>query len=429
MYPVVRNCVPSIATAVCLGTLLCASAAHPAMDPRFELDPRGLAVTKSIAPPQEKKEKRRHRKRTRKEAAPHARSTLNLESPLVALSEQELVVRAHEMWNRIVPSQSEQQKPLAFETAAFSLTLDPERFPTFARIDGGRILLDRYGNIPPLVRSLIDEKDPSVRIVADVPSGTKSFMASLLEAGGFYSVEENFSMEFGTDPKLTVQADFKVEKTAESLMKQDIVLVNSGYTPFPAPLTELLKKEGFSLHEPFASRRPSLPPQSRIIHIISATKPPEMIDSILAAFSVVPERDRRVDVFAADDNGISLSVTAERYFERDGQRYVVAGFNGDPILYTLLRILETKGYRVVMFDAKDDFRRISEKLTSRMNIKAVFGQQDLFQDLSAGYSLRMSGFKLEDPWLPAGGNFLTDRVMDPVVRDLCAAQGLAVNDR
>ena len=355
--------------------------------------------------------------------------TLKLESPVAQLSEQEAVTRVHDVWNRIVPSKNELQKPLVLQAATFSLSLDPERYPTFTRMDGGRIVLDQNGSIPPLVKALIESKDSSVRIVTETPSGTKRFMASLLEAAGFYSVEENFSMEFGVDPKLTVQADFKVEKTAESLMKQDVVLVNSGLTSIPPFLGEFLKKEGFSLYEPFASLKPFTQHDSRTIHYISAKKQPEMIDSILSAFSVAPERDRRVDVFATDNNGISLSVNAERYFERGGQRFVVTSFDGDPINYTLFRILETKGYKVVILDAQDDFRKISEKIISRMKIKGTFAQHSLLHDGAAGYSLQMSGFKLDDASLPGGGMFLTDRTMDRIIRDIITDNGFTIDNR
>ena len=265
--------------------------------------------------------------------------------------------------------------------------------------------------------------------MTEAPTGTKRFMASLLEAAGFYSVEENFNMEFGTDPKLTVQADFKVEKTAESLIKQDVVLVNSGHTFLPPAIGEFLKKEGFSLYEPFASLKPFAQRDSRTIHYVSAKNQPETIDSILSALSVSAVRDRRVDLFAADNNGISLSVKAERYFERGGERYIVTSFDGDPINYTLFRILETKGYNIVILEPKDDFRKISEKLISRMKIKGVFAQHSLLQDGSAGYSLNMSGFKLDDALLPGGGIFLTDRAMDRIVRDLFTENGFNINSR
>lgn len=355
--------------------------------------------------------------------------SLTLESPVPALSEQEAVARAHDVWNRIIPLKKELQKPLKLQTPTFSLTLDPERYPTFARMDGGRIVLDQNGTIPPLVKSLIEDKDASVRIVTEAPSGSKRFMASLLDAAGFYSVEENFSMEFGVDPKLTVQADFKVEKTDESLIRQDVVLVNSGRTLLPYSISEFLKQEGFSLYEPFASLKPFAQRDSRTIHYISAKKQPEMIDAILSAFSVSPELDRRVDVFAADNNGISLSVKAERYFERGGQRYIVTSFDGDPINYTLFRILETKGYNVVILDTQDDFRKITEKIISRMKIKGVFAQHNLLQDGSAGYSLQMSGFKLDDASLSGGGIFLTDRTMDRIVRDLFTENGFNIDSR
>lgn len=352
-----------------------------------------------------------------------------LDSPLSPFSPQEAVSRVQGVWNQIVPATKEQHKPLSLQTENFSLTLDPERYPMFARMDGGRIVLDQKGSIPPLVKSLIEDKDSTVRILTEPPTGNKYFIKSLLEAAGFYSVEENFSLEFGVDPKITLQADFKVEKTADSLLKQDVVLVNSSAISLPPTLSQFLKKEGFSLYEPFASLKPFAIRDSRKIHFISAKKQPEMIDDILAALSVTPERDRRVDVFSSDNNGISLSVKAERYFERGGKRYVVTNFDGDPINYTLFRILETKGFNVVILEAKDDFRKISEKLASRMKIKGIFAQHKLLQDEASGYSLQMSGFMLQDNELPGGGIFLTDRAMDRIVTDLVTENGFTINNR
>lgn len=357
------------------------------------------------------------------------RQSFNLVSPVAALSGAEAVSKAHDVWNKIVPPKNEQQKPLTLRTPNFSLTLDPERYPTFARIDGGRIILDQNGTLPPLVKSLIEDKDASVRIVSEAPAGTKRFMGSLLEAAGFYSVEENFSLEFGVDPKITVHADFKVEKTAESLIKQDVVLVNSGRTALPPFLGAFLTKEGFSLYEPFASHSQTAQPEARSVQYISAKKQPEMVDTILSALSVSVDRNRSVDIFASDSNGISLAVKAERYFERGGKRYVVTSFDGDPISYTLFRILETKGYAVVILDAQDDFRKITDKLISRMKLNGSFAQHSILQSGSAGYSLQMSGFKLDDDLLPGGGVFLTDRNMDRIVRDLFTENGFTIKNR
>ena len=357
------------------------------------------------------------------------KQSLKLESPVASISDQEMVAGAQNAWNRLVPSSKETLKPLRLETSTFSLTLDPERYPMFARMGGGRIVLDQNGSIPLLVKSLIENKDSSVKIVSEVPSGTNRFMASLLESGGFYAVSKNVSMEFGDDPKLTVQPDFNVEKTAESLVNQDVVLVNSGRMSYPPVLGEFLKKMGFSLFEPFASFKPLAQRDARMIYSVSPNNQSEAVDSILGAFSISPVRNRRIDVFSDENSGISLSVKTERYFEHGSRRYVVTNFDGDPVNYTLFRILETKGYRVVFLEAPDDFRKISEKLTSRMQMKGSFAQHILIRDGAAGYSLQMSGFKLDDATLPGGGIFLTDRTMDPIVKDLLVEKGYNINSR
>ncbi len=357
------------------------------------------------------------------------RQSFTLESPVKQLTEQEIIGKALNVWKNIIPPQKEQLKPLSVQNSSFSLTLDTAQYPTFARMDGGRMVLDRNGTIPPLVKSLIEAKDPSVRILTEPPSGSKRFMASLLEAAGFYSVEENFSMQFGVDPKLTVQADFKIEKMADSLVKQDVLLVNSGRVAFPTSVGDILRKEGFTLQEPFASLKPLSHHDSRTIHTVAVKQQSQMVDDILSAFSITSEPHRTVEVFASEHNGISLSVKSERYFERGGKKYIVTSFDGDPINYTLFRILETKGYNVVILEAQDNFRKISEKLISRMKIAGNYGFHDLLKDNSSGYTLQMSGFKLDDRLLPGGGIFLTDRPMDRVIRDLCTENGYNITNR
>lgn len=349
-----------------------------------------------------------------------------LESPL---SGQDALAGVRETWDDIMPVNAGPQKFLTLKTSAFSLTLDPQRYPTFSAMDGSRILVDQNDTIPPLVKSLIEEKDPTVHIVSNYSAGAKPFLSSMLNSAGFYSVENNFSMDFGSDPKLTVHADFKVEKTAESLIKQDLILMNAGHNALSPVLKSFLKKEGFLLYEPFATIKSYSVPDHGPIHIVAAKKQSEMVDSILSAFSVSADRDRSLDVYASDNNGISLSVKPERYFERSGHRYVVTSFDGDPVNYTLFRILETKGYRVIILEAQDDFRKVSEKIISRMKIQGSFAKHNLMQGDFGNYSLQMSGFKLNDASLPDGGLFLTNLAMDRIIRDLLTENGYTINGR
>jgi hypothetical protein len=296
-------------------------------------------------------------------------------------------------------------------------------------MDNGRILVDQNSSIPMLVKSLITEKDPLVRIVSESPVNGKRFLAAMLESAGLYSVEENFSMDFGTDPKLTIRSDFKIEKTPESLIKQDVILMNSGRVQLPPVLGGFLKKEGFTVYEPFVSLQPVVPASPRPFYQITTKNQSEIIDSLLTSISLNSEKDRRLDVFAADNNGISLSVKAERYFERDGQRHVVTSFDGDPVTYTLFRILETKGYQVTILDAQDDFRKITDKLLSRMRIQGAYAPHQLEQEAGGNYSLQMSGYKLEGPGFPVGGIFLTNIVLDRVIRDLLTENGYSITSK
>lgn len=363
------------------------------------------------------------------ETAADARQAFTLPSPVAAPSEPEALQKLHGVWDKIVPPGNAQQKPLAFQTPTFSLRLDPARFPTFAGMNGGRIIVDSANTIPPLVKALIEEKDPGIRIVTARPLDSRYSLASLLAAAGFYSVEENLSLDFGVDPTLTVQADFKVEKRADSLINQDVVLINAARPVAPAVLGDFLKKEGFSLYEPFGTLQQSAGHLPRSLYQVTSLQQPEILDTILKILAVNPLRDHQLEVFAAQTNGISLSVKAERYFEQGGKRYVITHFDGDPVTYTLFRILETMDYRVVILEPADDFRKVTEKVVSHMRIPGTYERHSLPLDGSAGYAITLSGFSLDDPAGTGHGLFITDRPLDKIIRDLLTINGYSINNR
>jgi hypothetical protein len=441
-----------------LFSIFFAAAAYAVMDPSLEIDPQLLDGFKAPARPVPKVEKRvakervsvtrglrklrsahRHDGMGRSPAARRMKTDLGrfqaaalpavpaqsliLDSP-GAPSERLAALQLSEFWNKMMPSAGVAQKPISFQSPAFSLNLDPVRYPVYAAMDGARIVVDQDATIPALVRSLIAEKDPSVRIIGGSPVNSRNFLAAMLGAAGFYSVEENFVMEFGTDPKLKVYSDFKVEKSPESLIRQDVVLVGSAAVSFPQPLVSFLEKQGFTALAPFASPGPSLSrPPSRLLRQITAGNRAGMVDAILASLSVPFRNDFPIDVFGADNNGIRLSVKADRYFERDGQRCVVTGFDGDPVTYTLFRILETKGYQVVILEGKDDFRRVSEKILASLRLPVDYAQHEMRAANGSSYSLNISGFRLEGAAVPGGSLFLTDLRLDPIIRDLLLENG------
>lgn len=328
------------------------------------------------------------------------------------------------LWDGLVPATSRAAQPINIEDKNFSLSLDPETFPTFPSPDGGRVLVDAGGKLPPLVRSLIEEKDPMVRIVSENPRNKRRFMASLLAGARFYSVEENVSLEFGADPRLTVNADFKIEKTPESLLHHDVVLMNvEPRREMPPSLVQFLRREGFQVVEPLTARTGQQSHGERTLHQITAREPRAIIDGLLRALNIRYESNRNVELYGVGDGGLRLYVRADRYFEDGNSRVVVSSFDGDPVTYTLMRLLETRGYRVIVLDSKDDFRKVSEKFFARMRVPGSFGQHELLAPRDTSYGIQMSGFRMRGAPESA---FVTSAEIDSVFRDLLDANGYTI---
>jgi len=460
---------PALAIAICLATPLLSYA----IDPKFELDPGALSgkSAQSPAPTKQpsgdqaaqqtrgtangqtrgaaKKEARGEaarsksyhagrgeRKRStqaaraRKSASPapevpaaNYQITLTKFAPV---AQAEAVESARQVWTRLVPPAAGRSNDhFDYHSNAFSLSLDPERYPTLTAQDGGTILVDGGGTLPALVRSLIQEKNPRVRIVSENAANRRSFYRSLLTAAQFYSFEEDFSVDFGTDPKITVRADFKIEKNPDSLLKQDVTLLNVAENRRATPdgLVRLLAGNGFRLVE--AGSPPYQVPRGAgdLLYQVSEKEPRKILDSLLDALSVPFETGKEIDLYARDNIGVRLDVPVDRYFEDNGQRYVVALFNGDPVTYTLVRLLETKGYRVIMLKAGDDFHSVADQLLSGLHIQGRYGDYDLWSAHNVGYGVRMSGAMIRDNRNGDRNLFVTDRNLDPLVKELADLNG------
>ena len=340
--------------------------------------------------------------------------------------ESEAVEAAREVWTRLVPPAAGRGGDhFDYSSSAFSLSLDPERYPTLPAQDGGTILVDAAGTLPPLVRSLIQEKNPQVRIVSENACNPQRFYRSLLAAAQFYSFEEDFSVDFGSDPKITMRADFKIEKSPDSVLRQDVTLLNVGQNRRTTPegLVKLLAGNGFRLVE---AGTPSyqIPSGARdLLYQVTEKEPKKILDSFLDALSVPFETGKSLDLYARENIGVRLDVPVDRYFEDNGQRYAVALFNGDPVTYTLVRLLETKGYRVIMLDKGDDFHSVADKVLSRLHIPGRFGDYDLWSARNVGYGVRMSGAMIRDNRNGDRNLFVTDRNLDPLVKELADING------
>jgi hypothetical protein len=441
---------PALALALCLATPLLAHA----IDPRFELDPAALGK-KSTSPAPAKTEKGAADKKEAKSAARErkpaagrsarshaaAKHKKNLKAtPATAAAEHqvrlsrqaqagepEAVESARQVWTRLVPPVAGRSNDgFDLRSSSFSLSLDPEKYPTLPAQDGGTILVDGAGTLPPLVRALIQEKNPQVRIVSENAAYPQRFYRSLLSAAHFYSFEEDFSVDFGVDPKITVRADFKIEKNPDSLLRQDVTLLNvSEKRPAtPDGLVRLLAGNGFKLVEAGSPGYPVRPGGAGdLLYQVTEKEPRKILDSLLDALAVPCETGKSIDLYARENIGVRLDVPVDRYFEDNGQRYAVALFDGDPVSYTLVRLLETKGYRVIMLQQGDDFHSVADKVLSRLHIPGRYGDYDLWPARAVGYGVRMSGAMIRDNRNGDRNLFVTDRTLDPLVQELADLNG------
>ncbi|MBU5614386.1 LysM peptidoglycan-binding domain-containing protein [Geomonas azotofigens] len=336
----------------------------------------------------------------------------------------ETVQDAAKVWPQLVPNAPSSKAQLDYLSSAFSLSLDPQRYPVLAAQDGGTILVDAGASLPPLIKSLLQEKNPQLTVVSERPDNPRAFYRALLNAARFYSFEEDFLVDFGTDCKVIVQADFKIEKSQDSLLRQDITLLKvPGKRPAtPQALVRLLASHGFKLVEtpstaPIITGRPD----DSVLYQIPEKDPRGIADALLEALGIRFQADKSIDLYADDNNGVRLEIPVYRYFEKNGKRYVLARFQGDPLGDSLTNLLEGKGYQVIPVQDHDDLQSLSDKLLNRLDVAGRYGEQELWSLWEKGYGVRMPGVMLNDA--KGGRIFITDRKVDPLVRELAKLNG------
>jgi hypothetical protein len=128
------------------------------------------------------------------------------------------------------------------------------------------------------------------------------------------------------------------------------------------------------------------------------------VDSVLNALTIPWSKNRIINSPPGAANAFSIRV--DRYFEYRGGRYIVSIGEADPYSYTLIRLLETAGYKTATIAKGEDFRGIAEQLMMLVGITPDFGRF-----LLDGQG--MSGFFVQQE--DAGGRqiLITDEPADP----------------
>jgi len=159
---------------------------------------------------------------------------------------------------------------------------------------------------------------------------------------------------------------------------------------------------------------------------VSAKDPQGMADGLLKALNLPVDRDRNVELFSFRESGLVLTVKADRYVESGNDRFIINTFTGDPVAYTLTRLMETRGYRVVVLEAKDGLQQVSEKLMARLRLPGSYARHTLWAPGDTPYSLRVSGVMLPRSAQNGGTLFVTARELQPLHRELLDLNGYRV---
>jgi hypothetical protein len=408
-----------------------------ALDPRFELDTRVL--DQKIPPVVENKRAPAPDSASRKTETPavarpvprgaagpkkYPKDRLSLVK-MTPSSGEGMMTKVHALWDRLIPT-GKHEDSLEIRADHFTLSLDPKSYQVIPAADRGRIVIDANRNLPPLIKSLIKEKDPSIRIVSESPTAGKRFFSHLLQAAGFYSVEPDFTVEFGDDPRLTIRADFRIERTPESLMNNDTVLLytDSGRYAIPQSLRGFLGTAGFQVIEHDLPHHDTPSHRDRFIQAPAGDRF-QVADTVLAALGLEAEAGKSIEFTGWRPQGISLTVRVDRAFAYKGRPYALTSFDGHPDATTLTRLLETQGVTVVSLAPEDTFRAVTGKLLAALNLPASFDIHRLWPLRETPYTVQMSGFLVRDPG--TGRNiFFTDREVTPLLLDLIERNGYAV---
>ncbi len=120
---------------------------------------------------------------------------------------------------------------------------------------------------------------------------------------------------------------------------------------------------------------PAMPRVNTWICSVSRQDTGKTVDSLLNGIGAPWSRNRIVQ----SDNGspTAFSIRVDRYFEYKGVRYIISIGESDPYNYTLIRLLEAAGYRVLRMTGKEDFQSAAEKLFKLIGVAPEPGTHPL----------------------------------------------------
>jgi hypothetical protein len=195
---------------------------------------------------------------------------------------------------------------------------------------------------------------------------------------------------------------------------------------FPPPLSDYLAKQGFKVIDLYSAGQREKIHSDDQIHVLTEREPSSLADRMMSALDLGFEQNKDIDLFSMDEGGVSLRVKADRYFEKNGERFVVSFFNGDVENYTLIRLLESQNYHVIFLSPDEDFHSIADKFLAQLHLPGRYAKQDLLASGDLPYNIQMTGLMVTRPG-KRGKLFLTSSQPDRIIGELLELNGYTVS--
>lgn len=138
---------------------------------------------------------------------------------------------------------------------------------------------------------------------------------------------------------------------------------------------------------------PPLPRYPVRVLPITGTNSEAIVDSLTKALGLVADKKRIVDLRGAAA-GNAFSIKVDRYIEEGGRRIIINCTDKDQFNYTLLRLLEQEGYRVIHAE-RGDFRSITGSFLAHLNKVHEFTARQVEANTGEGKK-ELAGFLVGD---------------------------------
>ncbi|UTG92568.1 LysM peptidoglycan-binding domain-containing protein [Geobacter sulfurreducens] len=334
-------------------------------------------------------------------------------APVVVSAPSSFSRRLITLWQSLVPGQ-ERVEPITLN----GRVLPPEEFPLLLAADGGKILVDMKGTLLPRDKSTLAERHPDIRLVSRGASSERDFFTVLLRTAEFAHVEEDAVATIGSDPQLTVKADYRITRlpaVATRGPENVFLFLERNGSCLPAALISALADNGINSVEfcDVAPQPPSVPGYE--LRSVTGTTPCELAVQLLGVLAVKLDRNRIVSGSMGENAESRFSIRVEGYFENDGKKFILSCNDNDSYNYTLFRLLQLEGYGIIQLGDKDDFATVADKILTVLRYPHSFGRHDFTHDR---YTVSALGFRVTRLGPVSGRMLIIDRPVDPAFAEL-----------